>query len=85
MDAKVEIKTEGPFGKIIVDGIEIQDKVTGFELIHKAGELPTLTIKFSGVDINVISQQTQIEIPKHVLEFFSRYVDQEKETACSID
>jgi len=83
MPAKIEIKADGALAKILVDGAEIQDRVSEYEFIHKAGELPKLKVTFSGVGVSVLSQHTWVEIPESIRSFFRKYGVIETETAQS--
>jgi ATP-dependent DNA ligase len=46
--ARIEIKTDGIRAHIFIDGHEIPH-VTGYQLSHKTGEIPTLQLSLLGL------------------------------------
>lgn len=48
VDIKIEIN--GSRSRVIVDGEDISDKISRYELSHQGGELPKLLVTFVGFD-----------------------------------
>jgi len=50
--AKIEIRTDGAFSKVFIDGNEVRG-VRSYSLAHKAGELPSLQLDLTALDVTV--------------------------------
>lgn len=50
----VEIKIDGEMANFIVNGVDISDNITKYELVHNAGELPKLIVTMgAGMPVTV--------------------------------
>ena len=49
----ITITTDGAQASILMNGIEISNTVSEYTIVHKAGELPVINLKITGVDMSV--------------------------------
>lgn len=50
---EIVINTNGVIGTVIVDGIDMSDKITAYEIRHEGGKLPELILKLCGENMTV--------------------------------
>lgn len=63
---KIEIKTDGIKGHIIIDGIDMSNVVRGYTLVHRAGEVPTLSVELLATDL-VMDGESIVDYPKAIV------------------
>lgn len=63
--AKIQIKTDGPMGTIILNGVDVSSQIFGFELVGNAGHIPVVKLAFAADlefegDVNVVPAETAV-------------------------
>lgn len=70
MKTDIQIKTSGTKGKLLLNGMDISECVTGYEIIHNAGTLPKIKVQLTG---NLHMQGDMIlKLPEPLCDFFER-------------
>ena len=59
-NSRIEIKTDGAFSQIFIDGRKLNG-VRNYKLEHAAGKAPTLTLDLNAFDVSVDGQMLTMQ------------------------
>lgn len=71
--AAIRIEVDGTHAKLIVDGAELQDRISEYTLVHQAGKVPKLYVTFNAIDVSV-NGDSFIQIPESIRQLFEKNV-----------
>lgn len=69
MTASIEIKIDGAFSSIILNGVDISRNIRKYTLTHEAGELPVLTVEMNAISTSVAGGCVP-EVPEPWKDFY---------------
>lgn len=75
---KIEISTDGARGCIKIDGIDVSDIAQEIVYIHRAGEIPTVNVKFLAPDLSCECVEGRLipnDLPAPYDKFYVRKIE----------